>query len=59
MAIRIKIVPDAEPNAKGEWKRLDCDMPLTLSWRRACDQVAGFVPPGFHIVAMEHVTERM
>lgn len=59
MPIRIKIVPDAEPNADGEWIRLDCDMPLTLSWRRACDQVAGFVPVGFHIVAMGLATERI
>jgi hypothetical protein len=53
--MKIKIVPDAIPNADGEW----VDIPLDLAghghlrWRETERLVKPFVPEGYHVVAIE------
>lgn len=59
MQSRLKIVPNDAPNdapnADGRWIEIPDKLPLTVSWKRACDAVAGYVPEGFHVVAMERL----
>ncbi len=51
MTSRIKIVPDTEPNAEGEW----VEVPLDLSgrWKGMEALVAPYIPAGHHVVAVE------
>ena len=50
--INIKIVPDAEPNADGEWIEVAFNLPVTTSWRKTDEYLSPFVPEGFHLVAV-------
>ena len=54
MKVRMKLVPDAEPNADGEWKCVDVDISLRPQFERfrtAVVALAHKVPRGYHIVA--------
>lgn len=51
MGTAIKIVPDAEPNADGEWINVDFDVPPTTSWIETAQYLERFIPKGFHLVA--------
>lgn len=54
MSIRVKIVPDAHPNADGEWIELAVDLsPAALrSWLKCETEVFPHVPIGYHVVAV-------
>ena len=46
----LKIVPDAEPNAEGEW--IDADVPCQFCGPKA---IYDFIPrPGWHVVQRDH-----
>jgi hypothetical protein len=57
--IEIKIVPNAEPNAEGEWiETTIARMPGGPSrWTDLEQLVRPFVPEGFHVVAVDTRTE--
>lgn len=50
---RIKVVPDAEPNADGEWVETPLVMSDRVRWRIMEMLVKPFVPKGHHVVAVE------
>lgn len=50
---QIKIVPDAEPNADGEWIEIAVDLRHVRRWVNIAAIVAPYVPAGFHIVAVD------
>lgn len=50
---RIKVVPDAEPNAEGEWIEAPFELPPRTRWRHMEIMVARLIPPGHHVVAVE------
>jgi len=50
---RIKIVPDAEPNADGEWVECPVELPRGTRWRHMETVVAQCVPAGHHVVSVE------
>lgn len=52
MTTRIKVVPDATPNADGEWLEIALDLPR-LRWKFMKNLVTPFIPIGYHIVAVE------
>lgn len=54
MKTRIKIVPDDEPNAKGEWVDVDSRKITGRGWDNLVLTYADYVPAGFHIVAVDH-----
>ncbi len=53
MSTRIKIVPDATPNADGEWINIAVDLPSRTRWKFMEERVKAFVPEGHHVVAVE------
>jgi hypothetical protein len=55
MIVRIKLVPDAEPNADGEWKTVEVTLPFPSgnNWLAAASRLAPYEPQGYHIVAYE------
>lgn len=52
MGCAIKIVPDAAPNADGEWINIDAEPPQTTSWIKTAEALASFVPEGYHLVSL-------
>jgi hypothetical protein len=50
---RVKIVPDAEPNADGEWIELPLDFPTRTRWRLMETLVKPHIPAGYHAVSLE------
>jgi hypothetical protein len=50
---RIKIVPNAMPNADGEWIECPFELPSKTRWRHIETMVNSIVPDGHHIVAIE------
>lgn len=55
MIVKIKLVPNDEPNADGEWKAVEVTLPFSTgtSWLAAASRLAPYVPEGYHIVAYE------
>jgi hypothetical protein len=55
MTARIKIVPNSNPNAEGEWVEIDLDLGgrERRRWRTMEHLVTPFVPEGHHVVAVE------
>lgn len=53
MSIRIKVVPDATPNADGEWIETTLVMTSRVKWLAMEMLVKPFVPKGHHVVAVE------
>ncbi len=54
MSTSLKIVPDAEPNADGEWLAVKRNIPDDLrGWRALEEFFADRVPAGFHLVAVD------
>jgi hypothetical protein len=55
---RIKLVPNDEPNAEGEWVELrgSVEVHTTLRWRELeiFLQTIGVVPEGMHVVSIDH-----
>ncbi len=52
--VKIKIVPNATPNADGKWLVIDAKMPDTRGWVNSVEHFAPHVPEGYHLVAVEH-----
>lgn len=52
--VRVKIVPDASPNADGEWAWLDVS-PRYLSPKTHWDYLSSLAPRGFHVVQVSTV----
>ena len=50
---RIKIVPDNDMNAEGEWINVPIDFPRGVAWREMEAQMKPYAPAGFHIVGAE------
>ena len=50
---RIKIVPNATPDADGEWIDIPVDLPCRTRWTTMESLVTPFIPAGHHIVAVE------
>lgn len=50
--MRIKIVPNDEPNAEGRWTHAPGDPPQTRNWCNSVDAVAEHVPAGWHVVSI-------
>lgn len=50
---RIKIVPNKEPNADGEWIEIPLSLPERRRWTSIEHLVAPHVPEGFHVVSVE------
>lgn len=57
MKYRLKIVPEATPNADGRWIEIevpdDARAPLGSSWRAAAQYLAPHIPAGEHLVGYE------
>lgn len=54
----IKIAPNAQPNADGEWHEIDRQIPASrgAGWIGIVKELEPFVPDGFHIVALTNGT---
>lgn len=50
MRYKIKIVPNAEPNAEGEWIDAEADECTSTLWRISAARFDSQVPAGFHVV---------
>lgn len=50
---RLKIVPDNEPNADGEWIECPVEVPPHTRWRHMEMLVRQAIPAGHHVVAIE------
>jgi hypothetical protein len=50
---RIKVVPNATPNADGHW--IECPFPIApgMRWRHMEAMVLQLVPEGHHVVSVE------
>lgn len=59
MIVRIKIVPDAEPNADGTWQAVDIELaPKAIAkWFDAERVFAPFMPAGYHVVQYDVIYE--
>lgn len=60
MIVRIKLVPNAEPNADGEWKTINVTLPFpssNSSWIAAANHLAPYVPEGYHVVQHDMIYE--
>lgn len=59
MKVLIKVVPDAEPNADGEWIEVDAD-PVILSpgnkWTGVEAVLGPLAPEGHHVVSYKGVS---
>lgn len=53
---QIKLVPDARPNADGEWVDVPEAPPPGAKWPEYETQYAPQIPPGYHMVAIQKVT---
>jgi hypothetical protein len=53
MSTRIKIVPDATPDADGEWLDIPVDLPDRTRWIAMESRIRRFTPAGYHVVAVE------
>ena len=53
--MRIKLVPDAEPNSDGFWVQIDVAMPTAPKFTDAVAELdkAGAIPQNHHVVAYE------
>ena len=54
-AYRVKVVPDAEPNAEGRWVTgtLGSPLPERACWHHATNRLRHLVPAGHHMVQYE------
>ena len=50
---RIKIVPNATPDADGEWIDIPVDLPCRTRWKTMEHLVAPYIPAEHHVVALE------
>ena len=50
---RIKIVPNATPDADGEWIDIPVDLPCRTRWTTMEALVTPYIPADHHIVAVE------
>lgn len=50
---RIKVVPDASPNAEGQWIEVPIDLPERTCWRAMEERVKRYIPAGHHAVSLE------
>ena len=50
---RIKIVPNATPDADGEWIDIPVDLPDRTRWIAMESRVRRYIPAGHHVVAVE------
>ena len=50
---RIKLVPNATPDADGEWLEIPVDLPIRTRWKIMESLVMPFVPAGFNVVTVE------
>lgn len=55
MRYQIKIVPDNQPNAEGEWIEVPVAPPHGTRFRDYEDLYRAQIPVGFHIVAIQKV----
>jgi len=53
----MKLVPDAEPNADGEWVKVPADVKLGWRFLDHVAAVAHLVPEGYHVVAFDVALE--
>jgi hypothetical protein len=53
MTCQIKIVPNTDPNADGEWIDIPIDVSDVRGWRNVASAVDPHVPEGFHVVAVD------
>lgn len=54
MTTRIKIVPDSDMNAEGEWIDIPTvDLPERTRWIAMESRVRPYIPAGYHVVAVE------
>ena len=54
MKVWLKLVPNAEPNADGEWQAFDVDVEeLPEKWRQVGDLVDPLIPADRHVVAYD------
>lgn len=55
--VQLKIVPDNEPNAIGEWISVPEEIPVPYEgdgWKDMIRAYSKFVPEGYHIVMFKH-----
>jgi len=56
MAIRIRLVPNDQPNADGHWILVDMGMPKSRGcharWTDTVEAVKEHIPEGFHVVSV-------
>ena len=58
MKLRIKVVPDSEPNADGTWQEIDMDAkPLPRKMKDVWDVLNSRAPAGYHVVSYEFAHE--
>ena len=60
MKLRIKIVPDSEPNADGTWQEIDMDaepLPLPRKMKDVWDVLNSRAPAGYHVVSYEFASQ--
>jgi hypothetical protein len=56
MSFKIKIVPNAAPNADGRWITIEGEAPMrSLSCRDTFDKISHHAPEGYHVVAFERI----
>jgi hypothetical protein len=55
MKYQIKLVPDAQPNADGEWVDVPAGPPHGTKFREYETLYAAQIPAGFHMVAIQKV----
>lgn len=56
MKVDIKVVPNASPDADGQWVRVDVDAHDLKSFWEAKHELQKVVPEGYHIVAYKSAT---
>lgn len=47
---QIKIVPNATPNADGDWIEIPVDLKPFRRWRQMDEVVTPHIPQGYHVV---------
>lgn len=50
--ISLKLVPDADMNAEGEWVTVDAIVPAGAKWAVMANLVKSFIPAGYHVVGV-------
>jgi hypothetical protein len=52
---RIKIVPKATPNADGEWREAEAELPADARWLDTAAALGDYVPETHFLAAIERV----